>query len=45
MAQFESLRPALPPRRALALADAVGTLRFDTAARLVRELLKEERQA
>jgi CheY-like chemotaxis protein len=44
MAQFESLRPALPPRQALDLADAVGTLRFDTAARLVRELLKGEQE-
>jgi HPt (histidine-containing phosphotransfer) domain-containing protein len=44
MAQFASLRPALPPRQALALADAVGTLRFDTAARLVRELLKGEQE-
>jgi HPt (histidine-containing phosphotransfer) domain-containing protein len=45
MSQFESLRPALAPRHAAELADAVGTLRFDVAARLVRELMKGEEQA
>jgi PAS domain S-box-containing protein len=44
-AQFESLRPALPTGPALELADAVGTLRFDVAARLVREIMKGEEEA
>jgi two-component system sensor histidine kinase/response regulator len=45
LAHFASLRPALTqraPAQAAALADAVATLRFDAAARLVRELLDEE---
>jgi PAS domain S-box-containing protein len=45
MAQFDSLRPALArlaPAAAPPLADAVATLRFDTAQALVGELLDKE---
>jgi PAS domain S-box-containing protein len=44
-AQFEVLRPGLPPQQALALGEAVQTLHFDEAARLVREILKVEGEA
>ncbi|MFL6675337.1 MAG: hypothetical protein ACJ8LG_18845 [Massilia sp.] len=41
-AQFEQLRPALQralaPQRAAELAEAIAMLRFDAAARLVREI-------
>jgi PAS domain S-box-containing protein len=42
LAQFESLRPALAPQAAAELAEAVETLRFDAAARLVEGLLNGE---
>jgi HPt (histidine-containing phosphotransfer) domain-containing protein len=42
LAQFEALRPALAPRAAAELAEAVETLRFDAAARLVEGLLNGE---
>jgi HPt (histidine-containing phosphotransfer) domain-containing protein len=48
MAEFESLRPALAQRYgapASALADAVGTLRFDAAADLVQEMLSRREEA
>jgi PAS domain S-box-containing protein len=42
LAQFQALRAALAPQAAAALAEAVETLRFDTAARLVEALLEAE---
>jgi len=48
MAQFETLRPLLAraaPARVQPLADAVATLRFDTAAGLVRAILDTEEDA
>jgi CheY-like chemotaxis protein len=45
LAQCDALRPALQqmaPEAAGALADAVGALRFDTAAQLVRDILDRE---
>jgi PAS domain S-box-containing protein len=44
MAQFDALRGALDPQASAALADAVQTLRFDVAARMVEELLNAEGQ-
>nr|WP_229416270.1 PAS domain-containing protein [Massilia sp. PDC64] len=48
MAQFETLRPALArlePDRVAPLAEAVATLRFEEAARLVRTLLDTKEDA
>jgi CheY-like chemotaxis protein len=48
MAQFETLRPALArlePDRVAPLAEAVATLRFEDAARLVRTLLDTKEDA
>ena len=48
IAQFETLRPALArrePGRVAPLADAVATLRFEEAARLVRTLLDTKEDA
>jgi PAS domain S-box-containing protein len=44
LAQFEALRPGLEPQACAALAEAVETLRFDTAAQMVEALLEAEVQ-
>jgi uncharacterized protein YbjQ (UPF0145 family) len=46
MAQFESMRPALArlaPAAVPPLADAVATLRFDAAAALIEEMMRQSR--
>ena len=49
MAQFDALRPGLAgmldAKALAALADAIGTLRFDAAVALVQDILNERTQA